>query len=67
MVNALKIKGRIVEKGLTIQKIAKEMNLSGYQLGKKISGGTIMTLDEADKLQEILSIPDCDFMDYFFC
>lgn len=66
MVNTLKIKGKIAENGKTIQEISREMNLSAYQLGKKIAGTADMTLSEADTLQSILKIPDADFLDYFF-
>jgi len=66
MVNSLKIKGKIVEQDTTISKLAAEMGLSAYSLGQKIGGKSIMTLDEADKLQNLLNIPDCDFKSYFF-
>lgn len=66
MVNSLKVKGRIVEQGTTISKLAAEMGLSAYSLGQKIGGKSIMTLDEADKLQNLLNIPDCEFKSYFF-
>jgi len=66
MVNSLKIKGKIVEQDTTISKLAAEMGLSAYSLGQKIGGKSIMTLDEADKLQSLLNIPDCEFKSYFF-
>lgn len=66
MVNSLKIKGKIVEQDTTISKLAAEMGLSAYSLGRKIGGKSIMTLDEADKLQNLLNIPDCEFKSYFF-
>lgn len=66
MVNSLKIKGKIVEQDTTISKLAAEMGLSAYSLGQKIGGKSIMTLDEADKLQNLLNIPDCEFKSYFF-
>lgn len=66
MVNTLKLKGRIVEMNTTISEIAKEMELTPYTLGQKISGKTLMSLDEADELQRILKISDADFLSYFF-
>ena len=66
MVNTNKIKARIVEKGKTIAKIAGDMNLTPYTLGKKIRNQSAMTLKEADELQQILEIPDDDFCLYFF-
>ena len=66
MPNRNKIKGRIVEKGKTIQEIAREMKLTPYILGQKIAGKTNMSLDEANKLQQILEIADEEFRAYFF-
>lgn len=66
MVNTSKIKARIVERNTTIGKLASEMGLSAYSLGRKIGGRSVMTLDEADKLQHLLSISDNDFKSYFY-
>lgn len=66
MPNRNKIKGRIAEKGKTIQSIAREMQLTPYILGQKIAGKTKMSLVEANKLQQILEIPDEEFKVYFF-
>lgn len=66
MPNEAKIKGKIVEMGLTINHIAKEMNLTPYSLGKKIAGKARMTLEEARFLQRRLSISDEDIVSYFF-
>lgn len=66
LVNTLKLKGRIVEMNTTISEIAKEMKLTPYTLGQKISGKTLMSLNEADELQRILKISDVDFRSYFF-
>lgn len=66
MVNTLKLKGRIAEQDTTISKLASSMGLTAYSLGRKIGGRSIMTLDEANKLQNLLNISDNDFMSYFF-
>ncbi len=66
MPNTNKIKARIVEKGLTIGKIANEMGISAYILGQKILGKSPMTLGEARCLQEKLDIPDDELAVYFF-
>ncbi len=66
MINSNKIKGRIVEKGLTIQIIAPQMQITPYTLGKKISNESPMTLDEALKLALILDITPEEIIEYFF-
>lgn len=66
MINSSKVRGRITEKGLTIQAVAKQMGISPYTLGKKLSNQTIMTLSEAWDLKTILCIADSDFNAYFF-
>lgn len=66
MPNEKKIKAKILELGLSIKVIAAEMNLSAYTLGQKISGKAPMTLKEARFLQKRLSIPDNEFVFYFF-
>ncbi len=66
MPNTNKIKARIVEKGLTIGKIANEMGISAYILGQKILGKSPMTLGEADQLQNILSISDDEYRSFFY-
>jgi len=66
MVNTKKIKGRIVEQGQTIQKIAAKMHMTPFTLGKKISNQSDMTLSEANTLQSILGIDDCEFKDFFY-
>lgn len=66
MINAAKIRGRIVEKGTTLQSLSRELDISAYTLGRKISGKSKMTLEEAEKLQRLLAIPDGEFEKYFF-
>lgn len=66
MVNGSKVRGKITENGLTIGAVAKEMGISAYTLGRKLSNRTIMTLEEAWKIQKILEIPDEQFKAYFF-
>ena len=66
MPNTDKLKGRIVEKRLTIGKIAIDMGISAYILGQKILGKSPMTLGEARFLQKCLDIPDDELAIYFF-
>lgn len=66
MINTAKIRGRIAEKGLTLQSLSKELNILPYTLERKISGQSKMTLEEAELLQRFLAIPDGNFEEYFF-
>lgn len=66
MVNTRKLKGRIMEQGQTINKIAAMMHMTPYTLGRKISNQSEMTLSEANDLQNILAITDREFKDFFY-
>lgn len=66
MVNTAKIKGRIVEKGKTIQSIAPKIPCTPYTLGQKISNETPMHIEEAEILMEELEIPVNEIVEYFF-
>ena len=66
MVNALKIKARIVELGLTQKDVAKELKLATPTVNQKINNVRSMNLDEAFKLSKILKIDVAEFPKYFF-
>lgn len=65
MVNTQKIKGRIVEKGKTIQSIAPKIPCSPYTLGQKIANESPMSLEEASVLSEELDIEENEFAEFF--
>ncbi len=65
MINTAKMKGRITEKGRTIQNIAPEIPCTPYTLGQQIGNKVPMTLDTAEKLCEILDIEDVEFAEFF--
>ena len=65
MINTAKVKGRIVEKGKTIQSIAPKIPCSPYTLGQKISNETPMNLEEAMILSEELEITKEEFAEFF--
>lgn len=66
MINTLKLKGRIAEKGKTIQKLAPIAGCSAYTLGRKIANEAPMTIEEAMILCEELQICNNEFADFFF-
>lgn len=65
MVNTAKIKGRIVEKGKTIQSIAPKIPCSPYTLGQKIANESPMNLEEVSILCDELDITMEEFEDFF--
>ena len=65
MVNTAKIKGRIVEKGKTIQALAPKIPCSPYTLGQKISNETPINLDEVMTLCAELDIKGEEFAEFF--
>ncbi len=65
MVNTAKVKGRIVEKGKTIQMIAPKIPCSPYTLGQKIGNETPMNLDEVIVLCDELEIKQEEFPEFF--
>lgn len=58
MVKVNKIRGLIVEKQLTIQKVAELMDISVNTLSRKLNGKGDFGTEEAQKLIEILDIKD---------
>lgn len=66
MVNSNKIKGRIVELGLTQNDLAKALGIATPTISQKINNVRSMSLDEAFAIADILKIPDEQFREYFF-
>ena len=65
MINTAKVKGRIIEKGKTIQGIAPKMRCTPYTLGRKIGNETPMNLEEALILSDELQISKEEFAEFF--
>jgi len=66
MVNSNKIKGRIVELGLTQRDIAKALGVALPTVSQKINNVRSMDIREAFIIAEVLNIPDKEFREYFF-
>lgn len=66
MINSNKLKGRIVEKGLTQADLAKALNLSTPTINQKLNNVRSMNLHEAFRIADLLNIPDSQFREYFF-
>ena len=65
MINTAKVKGRIVEKGKTIQAIAPKIPCSPYILGRKIANESPMNLEEVIVLCNELDITQNEFAEFF--
>lgn len=65
MINTSKVRGRIVEKGKTIQSIAPKIPCSPYILGRKIANESPMSLEEASNLSKELDIKEEEFAEFF--
>jgi len=67
MVNANKLRGRIVEQGMSIGSVAEIMGLSASTLGRKLRGVSVFTLNEVVYVMQILKIQKSEFLSYFIC
>lgn len=66
MINYSKIKGRIVELGLTQDNVAGALEMSQSTFNLKLNGKRKFTIEECAKLKSVLSISNNDACDYFF-
>lgn len=65
MIDTLKLKGRITEKGYNYQTLAPLIGCTAYTLGQKIANFKPATLEEVIKLAEILEITSAEFCVFF--
>lgn len=66
MINTKEIKKLLIDKSMTINDVAVYIGKSYSNTNLKLNGKAPMTLNEAEKIQSLLSIEDCDFGFYFF-
>lgn len=66
MINSKKMKGRMVEMGVTQKDIAKQLGVAAPTVSQKINNVRPMDLDEAEKIADMLGISDFEFREYFF-
>jgi transcriptional regulator with XRE-family HTH domain len=68
VINILKLKGRLREKNLTQEQMAKLMKINPSTLNKKLNdeAGETLTIEEACKIKKILEIPVNEVSSYFF-
>ena len=62
----VKVKARLVEKGLRQADLAKRMGISPQSLNHKLNGFSDFWLSELEQIAEILDIKDDQYKEYFF-
>lgn len=65
-INSLKLKARILEKGVFQEEVAKILNLSTSRFNQKINGRGEFTHKEMEAIILYLNIQPDDIMDIFF-
>lgn len=66
MVNSRKIKGRLVELGLTQKDVAEKIGVAQPTVNQKINNIRPMDLQEAEAIADLLKIGPREFVEYFF-
>ena len=64
--NKNKLKGKIRERGLTYQKLAKKIGIGLTSMNYKINGKNLFNQEEMKKLKEALRLTDNETIDIFF-
>jgi transcriptional regulator with XRE-family HTH domain len=67
MVNVNKLKGKMVENGLTMEALAKKIGINRSSLYRKMSGGCkTMLLEDANSIATALNLSAEETMSIFF-
>ena len=67
MVNTNKLKGKIVERGLSITSLAEEMGINRATMYRKLAnGGENISVHEANVMARYLKLSQQEAMDIFF-
>ena len=67
MVNVDKLKGKIVEKRMTVDTLAEKIGMNASTLYRRLNGGgASFTIGEADKIASLLCLTASELNDIFF-
>lgn len=66
MLNKNKLKAKVIENGLTMEKVAKELDINVTTLYRKINGTSDFTRSEMHKIKDLLNLSVKDAVDIFF-
>mgnify|MGYP001947786641 CR=1 FL=1 len=65
--NVNKLKGKIVEKGLTVTEVAEKIDIDRSSLYRKLNNeGETLTIKEANKIVKVLNLPATEATEIFF-
>ena len=64
--NVNKLKGKIIEKGLNVEKMAKLIGTNRATLYRKLNASDKITIGEAIKIKNILGLTETEATDIFF-
>lgn len=65
MMNVNKLKGKMVEKGLNVERMAGLMGVDRASLYRKMNNSEKFTIGDAIKIKEVLSLSDTEAYDIF--
>lgn len=63
--NANKLKAKMIENGLTVDKTAELIGVSKSTLYRKLNGRVKLTINEAAQLKHILELTDLEALEIF--
>lgn len=66
MVNTAMLRGKIVERGLDVPRVAERMGVDRSTLYRRIADGDTFTIGEASKITEILGLSHQEAVAIFF-
>lgn len=64
--NVQKLKGKMVEKGMNVNRLAEQLNLDRSSLYRKFGNFERLTIGEASQIKEILELTNEEATDIFF-
>lgn len=64
--NNLKLKGKIIENGYSVDSIAGKVNLSGVTFRRKLKGERDFTVGESEQLRKELNLTYEELLDIFY-
>ena len=63
--NVMKLKGKIREKGLTQEMLARKINIDKSTLSRRLNNGDTFTIGEADKISCALELSEAEAIEIF--
>ena len=66
LVNANKLRGKIVERGMNVSSVSVAIGLNKSTCYRKLSGDCPFTIQDADKLVDVLNLTADDAKSIFF-